>query len=352
MTVLVIPMVRELILFDGEIFDQAWHKQFLDEGDPLILHVLPDLYFQKFHKQGSKESPGQNDSAQIILSLKTRNQLLSISEQQMNLRDIDYWPLHLSHFITGCHLLRISKEGKALFYGDSTLVFFQYFHQETEDLELARNYLKRYGVMIPQHIPETIFRPSIFQVIQQRFISVGKMKLWQRQQSSLSLEGRSQKELCFSSLFVFQRKFYQKWILTRLLLMAMNTALCFFILFQGLNYKNSLNEIARIDSLLVVLSLEQRHKSYLFSKFQQYHRLSRPVDFQFVHVINYQWKHKVVVTSLDWKPDGTHYAVLFHPDHIHEIESFMDWLEGQHPSIQINQKDTSNGILQLFVTPL
>lgn len=334
-------MVKKVILWGENVFNEQGQKAYLDKTKPLVIQVIPEVYFQQMGR-----------SPFVILSPETRHHLLKLREQEINMMQCEYWPAYMGHFTQGCHLMQVPTGEKALFYRDNTLVYFQMCQRGTDDLDLGRNYLKRYGVVIPQSIPELKLCEPLLHQVKYRLISMGKV-LFEKTPTSFQDRVREETfETCLPSLFKKSYLVYRRWFLVRLLLLVTNGLLFFLIVFQVCSYHRCIDEIKGIETHLVALTPEQKKISQVFSAFQQYQMRTKPVDFQFGQLIFRQWHPKVVVTALDWLPEGTHYTVLFHPDYNQEIESFMDWLEGQHPRVQINKKDTTNGLLHLFLPTL
>lgn len=333
------------------------HKRIetIKQTKPISLIVIPEIFLQIYSNQ-----------VQVILDPEIETHLRSQTQNSFRLKFIEYLPRILETIYRGGYILSLSRHEQALYYKDNHILYFQKLrsHLRDQDLVFGINYLKRFGVHLADNLPlltNFIHSVSLSMMIRQKMQTITYFLQKNRKKSFLSPQEKIvtqplsnnlvSNDFLFTdsleTLFEYPRYLYKKWRLYRRGFAIINTLLFLSISHSIVGYSDRVNQIKTIQSTMLSLTKEQEHLAETFNIFTQWQQTQKKVNFDFAHVMVKQWQHKIVITTLDWSPSQTAYTVLFHPDHQQEIESFLDWIESQHPQIQILEKDITHGSLQL-----
>lgn len=294
----------------------------------LNLSIIPDIYL-------TRSKPNSlNHLNEIVLSSQTQDMIKELSVSKLRILHVNYWPHSLANQLEGSYILPISSQEKAFFYADNTFVFFQ--RLISEDIDLIRNYLKRYQIELPDKIKElplTDLPNGSFMEVLKSFFS----------RDAILSNARSP--------FVKKLKSYRYSLILKA---ALITLICIFastLIGQYSNRQQRLQEINRINSILLPLTPDQRKTAYQFKYFQEAKKDQHAVSFKFAYTIIRQWLNHLVISSIDWKPESTTYTLTFNPDFLEKIDTFIDWLDVHHPTVKVIDKESRKGNLKIIVMP-
>lgn len=313
---------------------------------PISLVVIPDIFVQV-----------SSNLSHVVLSPGVESQLYQLCQQPFLLESIEYWPYILGKSYQGGYVLVLPSQEQALYYKNQDVLYFQKLHplHREHDLLLGKNYLRRFGVQLGEDLPVLTGRVgahSLFHKFKRIILAIS----FRGNKTSGSAVGTFGKKILpdkkgftepLETLFKQSRQRYKKWQRYRYLFLIVNCFLAGGIGFRLLEYQDRVAQMNTIQSHLFPLTPEQARQSHLFQLYQTWQDRSTKVNFDFAQVMNRQWQQKIVITTLEWTLPSTMYGVVFHPDHQQAMESFLDWVESQHPHVHVLEKDTSNGFLRL-----
>ncbi len=326
----------------------------MDLTSQVILLIIPDLYLR------------HGDREQIVMGEDTLNHVNALARHIFPAIRVDYWPSYFGKQQMGkaliIDLVRNLEQEKGLFYRDKDVIFFQRLpkdYKNRQDIPLIRDYLKRYNVILPDPTPNQQPQQSLMEnlihIIQDEFESV-KLKIFYKKEVYF----KQQRDPLLSLFQEHRRSFWQDFF-TKI---SMSLLMSLFCLTTGNQYwdrLHRLDEIERLGSEITSLTPKELKTSQAFEKMEIYQKDRLPVTFDFAKTIMDHWLNRLVITAMDWHiEEGSPvalYTLTFHPDGLGEngagdVEQFIDWLETQHPRVEIKEKDSQNGSIRLLVPTL
>lgn len=330
---------------------------FIDATSQVILQIIPDLYL----RQAGQEK--------IIAGDVTQEQVKKLSQRTFPAIRVDYWPSSFGKKYVGKTIVvdfagsQEKFSHKGLFYRDKDIIFFKRLTNELPlscHLSLMRDYLKRYGVVLPERklIPQRVIqtRMDILWHVLQDDYRVLKEKIGKRQSPQF---GKQQDPLL--ALFRDHHRSFWRDLATKISLGILAFTFGVTSLTHYWDRLNRLEEIGRLRSEIVPLTHKQLKMGKSFEKMKIYQQDRPSISFDFAQTIMASWKNHLVITAMEWRIEEgavvTQYTLLFNPEDEDGIESgaveqFIDWIESQHPRVEIKEKDIQNGNIRLMVPAL